>query len=560
MFLSRFRITSHGTVVREVTFRKGLNLVLDVTSGAQTDSGNNVGKTTLLRSIDYCFGSSGEDLYKDPEFRTTNEVIYRFLTEGNVVFELEAESPTRKLNIARPFGEPPIVNGEVLSAKAANEKLGYELFRLNEQKPSFRQLIKKFIRADAQQISNTLKFLHPTTSTEDYEPAWLFLFGFDDQKLLQNRRDLQRKIKETSNQLSGFKGVSTNSLRQMVAVIDRDLAEKQKQLASFEVGPAVRDEIDQLGHLRESITELGLQVAHLQLQLNGSERTIQSLKAAATNIDTGRLEELYKAADRELPRLAHRFSELQDFHNSMISNKVQFIQGSVDRLRSQLRAKGSELESLGEKETQLLRSISALGAFADLGKVHSEINQLRESRGEKTGIISRVEFLQKTEAELSALLSEINDQVIRNQQVVDKRIEHFNKYFSEYSQSLYGEKYVLYYDSRKVKGLRRFEFKIANATGNEGTGKKRAQIAAFDLAYLKMQSELRAETARFTLHDRLETISGNQLQTLFEVADQIDGQFLVCVLADKLTLVDPGLIERATVLKLSQSDKFFRIQ
>ena len=243
----------------------------------------------------------------------------------------------------------------------------------------------------------------------------------------------------------------------------------------------------------------------------------------------------------------------------MIENKVQFVQQSIGRVRSQLQAREAELASLTNQESELLQSVSALGTFTDLNKIHAEISKLRENRGEKVGLVSRIEEIEQRESEVRESLTVANESIVSNQRGVDKRVEQFNRAFSEYSNNLYGDKYILYYDSREVNGTKRFEFKIANATGNEGTGKKRAQIAAFDLAYLKTQSELHAETVRFTLHDRLETISKNQLQTLFEIAEEIDGQFLVCVLADKLVSLDSALIDKATILKLSQSDKFFRI-
>ncbi|NVJ04935.1 DUF2326 domain-containing protein [Myxococcus sp. AM001] len=523
-----------------------------------TDSGNSVGKTTLLRAVDYCLGSTGDDLYKDPEFGIVNERVYRFLQDG-VVFELEAHSSTRKMHVSREFGKPPVVNGESLGQKEALRKLGYELFRLRAEKPSLRQLIRKFIRVGGQQVSNTLWFLHSSASFEDYEPVWLFLFGFNDQELLVRRRDFQRKLKTVDGQLAGFKGVSKNSLRQMVAVVDRDLAQRQGQLGRYEVAPAIRDELTGLNGVREEITSLGLNISRLQLRIQNSERTERALREASTNIDTSRLVELYRSAKSELPQLARRFSELQDFHNSMIESKARFVRQGIERARAQLEAQEAALSAAANKESVLLMSMSNKGALTDLNKIHMEINRLHESRGEKMGLLTRIEELERDVEDARKVLDEAEAAIEASQHAVNKRLEVFNAAFSDYSRRLYGEEYVVYYDAREVRGRKRYEFKISNVAGNEGTGKKRAQIAAFDLAYMKLQSELRSETVRFTLHDQVETVSVNQLQTLFELAEGIEGQFLVCVLADKLASVEGELVEKATVLRLSQDDKFFRL-
>jgi uncharacterized protein YydD (DUF2326 family) len=55
MFLKSLLIHNDGTPIREILFRKGINLIVDETSSQhKTTSGNSVGKTTVLRLIDFC--------------------------------------------------------------------------------------------------------------------------------------------------------------------------------------------------------------------------------------------------------------------------------------------------------------------------------------------------------------------------------------------------------------------------------------------------------------------------------------------------------------------------
>ena len=56
MFLKSLSIINNttNTVIREINFHKGVNLILDETSSAnKTESGNNVGKTTVFRLVDF---------------------------------------------------------------------------------------------------------------------------------------------------------------------------------------------------------------------------------------------------------------------------------------------------------------------------------------------------------------------------------------------------------------------------------------------------------------------------------------------------------------------------
>ena len=90
MFLKKITISNGPTLKRDILFHKGLNLIVDETKTSdRRESGNNVGKTTVLRLIHYCFGSDGKNIYKDPEFKDkANTKIERFLQDNKIVISM----------------------------------------------------------------------------------------------------------------------------------------------------------------------------------------------------------------------------------------------------------------------------------------------------------------------------------------------------------------------------------------------------------------------------------------------------------------------------------------
>ena len=52
MYLDRLIVKRGSAEVRNLPFKRGLNLILDRPTSALTQSGNDVGKTTVLRLID----------------------------------------------------------------------------------------------------------------------------------------------------------------------------------------------------------------------------------------------------------------------------------------------------------------------------------------------------------------------------------------------------------------------------------------------------------------------------------------------------------------------------
>lgn len=78
--------------------------------------------------------------------------------------------------------------------------------------------------------------------------------------------------------------------------------------------------------------------------------------------------------------------------------------------------------------------------------------------------------------------------------------------------------------------------------------------------YLAFAAERAQTSPRFTLHDRIEDVDSHQIRTLFEIAESIDGQYIVAMLEEKACLADRELASTCSILRLSRSDRFLRIE
>ncbi|MDP2889497.1 MAG: DUF2326 domain-containing protein, partial [Bacteroidota bacterium] len=162
---------------------------------------------------------------------------------------------------------------------------------------------------------------------------------------------------------------------------------------------------------------------------------------------------------------------------------------------------------------------------------------------------SSIEKLKNIETELKG----INEGITSGDDLIQSRITLFNKYFSDLSNQLYSEYYLLS-TQKTEKG---YDLIVTNIEGNPSTGKKKGQIAAFDFAYIKFADSLDINCLHFVMHDQLENIHDNQLNTIVEVANQLNGQYIVPILRDKVPEnID---INEFEVISLSQTDKLFRI-
>ena len=51
----------------------------------------------------------------------------------------------------------------------------------------------------------------------------------------------------------------------------------------------------------------------------------------------------------------------------------------------------------------------------------------------------------------------------------------------------------------------------------------------------------------------------NQLKTIFEISQSINGQYIIPILRERIDKVDEQYVDKAKVLELSESNKFFKI-
>ena len=89
MFIKSLAIYNNDGIIREIPFHKGLNLIVDNTPNVTTTTGNNVGKTTVLKLIDFCLGKDGRIIYSDPATPKVEHLdVKNFLINTNVIIEL----------------------------------------------------------------------------------------------------------------------------------------------------------------------------------------------------------------------------------------------------------------------------------------------------------------------------------------------------------------------------------------------------------------------------------------------------------------------------------------
>lgn len=565
MFLKSLKIENSLQTIREISFFKGINLIIDETkTDDRRESGNSVGKTTVLRLIDFCFGGEGKNIYQDTEFRkTSNTSVEEFLKSNNIVItltlkdDLENEN-SREIEIKRNFlsrsKKIQLINNESYKDKEFLQKLKELIFNSTADKPTFRQIIAKNVRDEKNRLINTIKVLHQSTTLEEYEALYLFWLGIDvanaDRK---HQLSAERKMEE--NLQKRLKSDSTLSqVTQSLIVINRTIQNLQGRKSKYNVNENYNTELSELMQVKSEINRLSTEFSRLELRKELILESKVDLENDLAKIDTRSIQKLYEEAKTLIPDLQKTFEDTLNFHNQMIVEKVKYITQELPNLDNEIISTKSKISTLLGREKILTDSLNKTLSSEDLQSIITELNKAYEKKGnleeQKRLWESSNSKLEKIEKELE----EINTGITSKETLIQSRIAEFNKYFADISSRLYGEQFVLSPDKNE-KG---YELNITTISGNLGTGKKKGQMAAFDLAYIQFADALGIKCLHFILQDQIENVHDNQISNLLtEIVSQINCQYILPVLRDKLP--EDINVEQYQILSLSETDKLFKI-
>ena len=552
-------------IIREIVFnKKGLNLIVDNTPENAIESGNSVGKSTAIRIIDLCLGAKTiRELYYDADTRSENKTVKDFLSKYKIQAELCLEDNNGKQYIIKrdlfSNGKKYIFD-KTYTEEEFWEELKKIIFHLNESRPTFRQLIPKFVRLANTSEDGMIKFLPHMTTTDIYDTIYCFLFQIYSDSLLSKKGELTEKISECQKAIQTLEKsksiTSLGLLKQSLEIINSDLEDLNAKRNKLSYMDMYRDELDTKRKLTLRINDLHEKMELVEFEINNIKKSISNLSKEKKEIDFNTLRALYMEAESYLPKLQKKFEDLVDFHNCMIQNRIDFIQEQLSIKQELLTQYSKQLqEILLEKEKITVEALDE-GLLDELNMLNRKIEELSLKKGEISQSIHLLEEQGQIKQQLNQELEEIERQM--GDSGIEEKTKVFNQIFADYCEKLYGEKYLFDYNP-KWKEEKKFPVSISALGGNVGTGKKKAVIVAYDLAYMQYSIKMGINVPQFVIHDKMENTHINQLKTIFQICNEIDGQYIIPILRERIDKIDQDYIDKAKILELSTDDKFFKI-
>ncbi len=575
MFLKSLLITAGHKVIREITFRKGINLIVDETPNiSDINSGNDVGKTTVLKLIDFCFGAKPQIIYTHPENKKENyELVKDFLIKNEVLItltltdDLENED-ANEIVIERNFlarsKTVRRINGQIIK----DEDFEYELLKLifpdhYSEKPTLRQLTSHNIRYKDEHLNNTLYTLGSWGKDVDYEALYLFLLNCNFESGNEKQEIFAKLQQEITFKSRLEKRQNKTAYETTLALINNEIDILNNRKSFLNINENFEADLDKLKNIKYQINRTSSEISQLKIRKDLIIETQQELSTTISNIELQQLQIIYQQATTHVKSIQKTFDDLVNYHNQMVNEKIKFITKELPLLEKRIQERNSQLKELLKQEKKISEIISKSSSFEELEQLIGELNTKYQQKGEFENIVQQISDVESNIATFNKDLKEIEEQLFSGdfEQVVKRKKNKFNTFFASISNQLYGEQYALNYDITTHQKTKQKIYKFSTFspfTPNMSSGKKQGEIASFDIAYILFADNENIPCLHFLLNDKKELMDDNQLKKIANLANENNIQFVASILKDKLPL--ELCQDEYYILKLSQTEKLFKIE
>ncbi len=571
MFIKRLIISSPTEVIRDIEFSSGLNLIIDDTPMTDSKStGNNVGKTTVLKLIDFCLGAKANIIYTDTENKKeVYDVVKDFLIDKEIKITLILtenfnDPEAKQLEIQRNFLSHKKavrkINGKTVLDKEFEKELEQCIMPGKEaEKPTFRQIISHNIRYKDENINNTLKTLDKFTTDIEYESLYLYLLGCTFNEGAKKQTLIAQINQEETFRERLEKKQTKTTYEIALALVDDEIEALNEKKSSFNLNETLEQDLDLLNSTKYKINQISSQISKLEIRKNLIEESVVELEQSISHIDLQQLKLLYNEVTANISGIHKTFEDLVAYHNNMVIEKVKYISQDLPEISQKIKAFREELARFLKEEKELTKKVAKGDSFEELEKIIFELNEKYRVKGEYESIISQLNEVEENINELNNKIVSIDNYLFSGdfETLLKEQVKKFNKFFSSISQELYGEKYALTFKKMtNKKGQQFYKFNAFNA--NMSSGKKQGEILCFDLAYLLFADEEQLPCLHFLLNDKKELMHDNQLIKVAEFVQSQNIQLVISILKDKLPT---AVLDKAHIaVELSQKNKLFKIE
>ena len=451
------------------------------------------------------------------------------------------------------------INGvEVSSQEAYKALIANDVFGYSQLTPSFNSVKKKFLRIERATSNNSYRFLHQSTSNDDYTLIYSTIFGFSGLNYLKKISDLKSELADKEAKRKAIlDGVDISSLHDELQKIDLEINHLRMVESEFKFSHVQERTLEILNDARRAVAHISTQVANMEMRAIYNQKTIDKYNENVMEFDVKALQRIYEEAVELVPQVNKTFEEVLSFHNRVFSDRARQSIQRKSVIEFEISALKSDLNNAIENEQAVIKELASSNHLDGFISIEKEIQTLSEAKGRIGFVLDEAKSLAKNSASIKSDIQQLKVKVENLTQTLDENLNIFNSFFVDLTRRLF-KKHANFLNVT-TDDAGNLKFGIVNTEKNTGDGSPRAESMAFDIAMVAYAKRTTDKLPHFTLQDYLESVDEDKLQILFDYAGEHKLQVIISILNDKLTTFNTDFIQKHGVLFLSQSNKFFKL-
>jgi uncharacterized protein YydD (DUF2326 family) len=530
-----------GLLLKDYKFHSGINIILGKYSGKKEATGvNGIGKSTLIRLIDYSFLSdSAQKIFSNKK--------YDFLRKDEHDIILEFEIDNKTYFIKRDFNKKSnIYFGTSLNKLDEFEKTEFKAVLTNLFLPvekgdvffdgnKFRTIFDFFIKDDLdnQKRFEPLNFLKYNASIKEKAIYNFFLLNLPTKHLINYNEQskeyekyntaintAEEKIKiETGKSIQEYKSERIN--------IDQRILLLENSLDNYHFIEKYKDIEKQLVEVTKLINIKLTEYNSLDNKLN----KIRESYNVNQNIETKEIRKIYNEVVENFGnQVAKTLDEVISFKNNILANRKKYLIQKEDKLQKAINEVLNDISNLEIKRSDFYKSLDEKGALDSVKNTYEELIIEKTDLEKNVQVIKQIDEYQEMLNNLNVTISEVKLLISQELKEFEGRVYELRELFLDILKNaiFVDESYDnAYFDivpkptSNRKKLPFDIEIEIPKA---DALGQSRLKIVAYDLMVFLYNIISDRKLPDFLIHDGV--FHGISLKTRINTINYVYHKYL----------------------------------
>lgn len=509
---------------------------------------NSLGKTLLLKFIDYIFGANEDK-------KAIGEELNGYVLEAIV------KHKNKRYNVKRVIGE---VSGIWIEDT---------LYPLTDYKSFFEIKRSLYAKQNILNKKNT-EISYRTTPDKNDVTACLQLLNLinmvDDVDEIYKSQDRIADLKKQKAEIISYYGSwNVDEIDEEIYYVDKEVSRLKDEIKKIsdkirdiEVSEIQQNVVEDYAIKSQALKNLKREYEKKRLE---SERLSDFIDSSRKNdLSTEHLLLIFKRVNQEVPDMVKReLKEVEAFHQKVYEERAAFLGEKKKELELDMKRIKSELEELSEKVDSIGRVIATNEVYQEsielYGKYNSDLQELMYRQGK----LSQVKNVDNSIEEAGNKLTEHFGNATQTRKSYEELVAEYRDFIYLLIQTIYDKEVVSYFDIkvRKKHMTARpisFEFSIKGDTG-EGVGEVKKNLMDYLICrYNTVLDVLMQDSACYNGIDPRQV--AGMLNVLGDIAEKTSKQVIIAINKYQVMGYDESIeyISDNSVLTLSENDKLLK--